>query len=324
MGIPAAFRWLSSKYPKIISPVIEERPVVLEDGTTIPVDATRPNPNGEEFDNLYLDMNGIVHPCSHPEDKPAPKDEEEMMIEIFKYTDRVVNMVRPRKLLMIAVDGVAPRAKMNQQRSRRFRAAQEAKEKEADKQELLKMLKKEKGSTMKEESVETVVKKAFDSNSITPGTPFMDILAASLRYWCAYKLNTDPAWAKIKVIISDATVPGEGEHKIMEFVRSQRNSPEHDPNTRHVIYGLDADLIMLGLATHEPHFRVLREDVFFQESKARMCKLCGQKGHDERNCKGLPVVGVVLSLPLCSLRRRLCGPRQDEDQLRKGQDIAAF
>ncbi|SPQ27399.1 c8e39d56-f89c-4092-b2d9-03b55bb07610 [Thermothielavioides terrestris] len=286
MGIPAAFRWLSAKYPKIISPVIEDKPVVLEDGTVVPVDATQPNPNGEEFDNLYLDMNGIVHPCSHPEDKPAPKDEEEMMIEIFKYTDRVVNMVRPRKLLMIAVDGVAPRAKMNQQRSRRFRAAQEAKEKEQDRQQLLKMLRKENGSNAKEEPVETVVKKAFDSNSITPGTPFMDILAASLRYWCAYKLNTDPAWAKLKVIISDATVPGEGEHKIMEFVRSQRNSPEHDPNTRHVIYGLDADLIMLGLATHEPHFRVLREDVFFQEAKARMCKLCGQKGHDERNCKG--------------------------------------
>ncbi|KAL2127744.1 hypothetical protein VTI74DRAFT_10241 [Chaetomium olivicolor] len=286
MGIPAAFRWLSTKYPKIISPVIEETPIVMEDGTVIPVDTTKPNPNGEEFDNLYLDMNGIVHPCSHPEDKPAPKDEEEMMIEIFKYTDRVVNMVRPRKLLMIAVDGVAPRAKMNQQRSRRFRAAQDAKEKEEDKQQLLKMLKKDKNSTAKEEPVEIVVKKAFDSNSITPGTPFMDILAASLRYWCAYKLNTDPAWAKMKVIISDATVPGEGEHKIMEFVRSQRNSPEHDPNTRHVIYGLDADLIMLGLATHEPHFRVLREDVFAQQGKVKMCKLCGQKGHDAMNCRG--------------------------------------
>lgn len=103
MGIPAAFRWLSNKYPKIISPVIEDQPVTLEDGSVIPVDCTRPNPNGEEFDNLYLDMNGIVHPCSHPEDRPPPKDEEEMMVEIFKYTDRVVNMVRPRKLLMIAV-----------------------------------------------------------------------------------------------------------------------------------------------------------------------------------------------------------------------------
>jgi 5'-3' exoribonuclease 2 len=72
----------------------------------------------------------------------------------------------------------------------------------------------------------------------------------------------------------------------MEFIRSQRSSPEHDPNTRHVIYGLDADLIMLGLATHEPHFRVLREDVFFQESKARTCRICGQKGHIAEACKG--------------------------------------
>lgn len=48
----------------------------------------------------------------------------------------------------------------------------------------------------------------------------------------------------------------------------------------------DADLIMLGLATHEPHFRVLREDVFFQESKARTCRICGQKGHVAEACKG--------------------------------------
>lgn len=175
---------------------------------------------------------------------------------------------------------------MNQQRSRRFRSAQEAKEKEIEKQEFIKLLKQQNGGESSLENNETIAKKAFDSNSITPGTPFMDILATSLRYWCQYKLNTDPGWAKLKILISDATVPGEGEHKIMAFVRSQRASPDHDPNTRHVIYGLDADLIMLGLATHEPHFRVLREDVFFQDSKSRTCKLCGQKGHEARNCKG--------------------------------------
>ena len=233
MGVPALFRWLSKKYPKIISPVIEHRPEEFENGdgtkSTVPVDTTKPNPNGEEFDNLYLDMNGIVHPCSHPEDRPAPANQEEMMLAVFEYTDRVVNMVRPRKLLMIAVDGVAPRAKMNQQRSRRFRSAQEAEEKDKQAAEFRAMLKAA-GQDVGQDG--EAVKKTWDSNAITPGTPFMDLLAMSLRYWCSYKSTTDPAWKKLKIIISDATVPGEGEHKIMNFVRSQRSSPSHDPNSR--------------------------------------------------------------------------------------------
>ncbi|KAJ3848593.1 exoribonuclease 2 [Lentinula lateritia] len=273
IGVPALFRWLSKKYPKIIYPVQEEEEVQVPDENdeivVIPPRMADANPNGVEFDNLYLDMNGI----------PAPETEEEMMVEIFKYTERVVNMVRPRKLLFMAIDGVAPRAKMNQQRSRRFRAAQEAKEKDEQRKESV-LLWEAMGKELSEEEKNKV---AWDTNAITPGTPFMDLLAASLRYWVVSKMNSDDGWKGIQVIISDASVPGEGEHKIMDWIRRQRANPGHDPNTRHVIYGLDADLIMLALATHEPHFRVLREDVF-GESNSTACRKCGQEGHYAAQC----------------------------------------
>ena len=176
-SVPAAFRWLSKKYPKIISRVIEDSPKEIN-GVTVPIDITQPNPNNIEYDNLYLDFNGIVHPCSHPEDKPPPANEEEMMLEIYKYTERVINMVRPRKLLFIAIDGVAPRAKMNQQRSRRFRSAQDSNIKAAATERIIEELRSQ--GKMIDDSL--LPKRDWDSNAITPGTEFMEILALSMRY----------------------------------------------------------------------------------------------------------------------------------------------
>lgn len=87
---------------------------------------------------------------------------------------------------------------MNQQRARRFRSAQEAKENDKKKGELQELLVKRQAKKGEDEdTLEKVVQKTWDSNAITPGTPFMDILSASLRYWVAYKLNSDPAWEKV-------------------------------------------------------------------------------------------------------------------------------
>jgi 5'-3' exoribonuclease 1 len=146
----------------------------------------------------------------------------------------------------MAIDGVAPRAKLNQQRSRRFRSAKDMAEATKD------MPKDASGSTG-----------VFDSNCITPGTEFMAQVSETIKYFIRKKIKEDPLWRDLKIVFSGHEIPGEGEHKIMEHIRMMKNQPGYQPNTRHCIYGQDADLIMLGLVTHEPHFTILREVIDF-------------------------------------------------------------
>lgn len=139
-----------------------------------------------EFDNLYLDMNGVIHTCSHPnDDDPHFRiTEEKIFSDIFHYLEVLFRMIQPRKVFFMAVDGVAPRAKMNQQRGRRFRSAKEA--------ELNEKKARDRGEDLPKED-------RFDSNCITPGTPFMVRLQEQLKYFVTNKISTDSLWRNTKV-----------------------------------------------------------------------------------------------------------------------------
>ena len=161
----------------------------------------------------------------------------------------------------MAIDGVAPRAKLNQQRSRRFRSAKD----------LAESMKSKRITPIDGADVGAVdpYAGAFDSNCITPGTEFLLRISNCIRYFIRKKIKEDPLWRNLSVIFSGPEVPGEGEHKIMQHIRDMRNQPGYQPNTRHCMYGQDADLIMLGLVSHEPHFTLLREIIDFSGGFSR-------------------------------------------------------
>lgn len=234
------FRFLTDRYPLIMQRLDEEH----------------------VFDNFYLDMNGIIHQCTHPDDDAiAVGEDEEMFARIFEYTDRLYKIVSPRCLMFLAVDGVAPRAKMNQQRSRRFRSAKDAERAMAE-------------AIARGDEIPSGV--PFDSNCITPGTSFMYQLSIQFRSWIDYKMKSDPAWQQgCTVVFSGSEVPGEGEHKIMDYIRAWKKSEHYSAQVRHCMYGLDADLMMLGLVTHAPRFTLLRERLRYSKNGRRTPQMTG-------------------------------------------------
>ncbi|XP_037442871.1 5'-3' exoribonuclease 3-like isoform X3 [Triticum dicoccoides] len=272
MGIPSFFSWLVGKYPNIVSPIIDVFPDSSEEEEDEEQEEEEEDDEEEEdeeqqqeeiiYDNLYLDMNEIIYKCFR-------LNNGLVYHWFFDYMDRLFRIVRPRRLLYLAVDGVAPMAKMNKLRQGYFKYAKHHTDAEAEAVLLTEIF--------RAQGKEVLPRGTYELEGPTvkmPGTEFMEKISILLEYFIRERLKMDPEWKDIKVgrclmssprllflkvILSDANVPREGEHKIMSFIRAQRSMGNYDPNTRHCLHGHDADLIMLALASHEVHISILRE-----------------------------------------------------------------
>eukprot|EP00659_Diplonema_papillatum_P000944 gene944-1435_t len=232
MGVPALFQWVFYKFPKAIR--------AAKAANAAPVT----NPSREEqalqalpttFDCVFFDLNSMIHNCCHGSD-PLPQDatEDDMILRIYGQLDEILDIVRPKMLVYIALDSVVPAGKLLQQRTRRFRTALDNQKLASD-------------------------AKAWDSNVISPGTEFMQKVADALRWYIYDRCNTEENLTNVSFVLSDSSDPGEGEHKLIHYLKQTKETAGYDANTTHLIYSQDADLILLGLLVHNPHITLLRE-----------------------------------------------------------------
>ena len=91
MGVPAFFAWLCRKYPQVLTDLSQHGDAAAAGGHETVDETAATILAGWRCDNLYLDMNGIIHPCCHPEGgAPQPKDEAEMFENVTKLLDSLV------------------------------------------------------------------------------------------------------------------------------------------------------------------------------------------------------------------------------------------
>lgn len=194
----------------------------------------------DDIDNvsiLYIDMNGLIHPCAsevideHYTYSKCDMYETKIMFTIENKLRELLELYKPKTLFM-AIDGVAPFAKMKQQRERRYKSIME----------------RNAIDSLKEEFNMPLSKEFWDKNCISPGTRFMNKLSIFLKKFMESIPNT-------QCFLSDSLEQSEGEHKILEHIR---NHPETNGNI--LIHGLDADLIMLSLVSKQNNIYLYREN----------------------------------------------------------------
>ena len=200
MGIPSYFSYIVKNHPEIIKKFQKDK---------------------TDIHNLYLDCNSIIYDVFQKINYKTLTDTISLSIikQVCSKIDEYIYLVKPSNSIFIAFDGVAPVAKLDQQRNRRYK------------------------SSYQNNILRNIYKKdadAWNTAEITPGTKFMSDLSSYITEY--FKV---PSVYNVKTIInSTSDIYGEGEHKIFEYMRKYKE--EHRlQNT--VIYGLDADLIMLSI-----------------------------------------------------------------------------
>ena len=181
---------------------------------------------------LVFDFNCMIYQVvRHPEFPPFPGSADEFQKQkwelhlcekVVDYTLNVWRVLGKPANVFLGLDGVVPMAKIRQQRLRRFKSIW----------------------TASQESQPGAER--WDTNALTPGTNFMKLLGARLRELC-----TTRKWT-----LSDTSQPGEGEHKCMIYLNQLPLQAQTDAT---VIYGLDADLILLSLLHAPKNSWLLRE-----------------------------------------------------------------
>lgn len=206
------FRYFARRWPDIVRvrhPPPGDTPVVAR----VPIEVTDAEIRGgaaRPVAELCIDFNSIVHMCARSVPEGAHGFEDAVIAASLRHLGRLVDIIQPRKLVHVAVDGVPPRAKMVQQRARRYIGVHRA--------ERL---------------------RSWDTNAITPGTAFMGRMCKALAEWGAGSRT-------ISTIVSGDGEQGEGEQKIFQRIRA-RGSYQADEGAV-VVYSLDADIMLMALA----------------------------------------------------------------------------
>lgn len=216
MGIPSYFKHVISKYKFILTE--------YQKGAKI-------------IDNLYIDAQSLIYDAVSSDKVKTSQChliESAIINEVISRISMYINTIGPIKKVFVAFDGVAPVAKMHQQKSRRYKGEKEKK--------ILNSL-----------GVPNDCR--WNTTALTPGTVFMDSLNKGVKK--AF-INVNK-YGVNEIIISASDKSGEGEHKIFEYIR---NNAEYHRSTTTAIYGLDADLIMLSLN----HLRVADNIFLFRET----------------------------------------------------------